>query len=457
MPRKPEKRRNASLPAQLQQVHLNAAGIDVGSEVHWVAVPPDRDPQPVRKFGAFTADLQSLADWLAQCGIETVVMESTGVYWVPLFELLEARGFETLLVDARRLKNVPGRKTDVLDCQWLQELHTFGLLTGAFRPTDEICVLRAYVRQRGMLVESASRHILHMQKALQQMNVRLEKVLSDITGLTGMAIIDAILGGERDPEVLAALRHEKCHHSEETIAKALHGNWREEHLFTLGQAVFLYRAYYAQIAECDRRIEAYLGSLPDASEGRPLPPGRSPRSSHRSAPAFDTRQTVYRAAGVDLTRIDGISGHTALKILSEVGTDMSRWPSEKHFASWLGLCPNAKISGGKILSSRVLPSSNRVAAALRLAAAGLHHSQTALGAYLRRMKRNKGGPAAITATAHKLARLVYRVLKHGWTYVDRGVQWYEKQFQDRLLKSLTRKASQLGFQLVPAPPPQGCS
>lgn len=451
-----KKRKNAGLPGQLQQVHLNAAGIDIGSEEHWVAVPPDRAPQSVRKFGAFTVDLQAIAEWLTQCGIENVVMESTGVYWIPLFELLEARGFEVLLVDTRRLKNVPGRKTDVVDCQWLQELHTFGLLSGAFRPAEEICVLRSYVRQRAMLVESASRHILHMQKALQQMNVKLEKVLSDITGSTGMAIINALLSGERDPQVLARLRDERCHNSAETIAMALQGNWREEHLFALGQAVSLYRAYYVQIAECDRRIEAHLATLPDASQGTPLPPGSS-RRTHRSTPAFDTRATVYRVAGVDLTQIDGINGHTALKILSEIGTDMSRWPSEKHFCSWLRLCPNTKISGGKCLSSRVLPSSSRLAAALRLAAAGLHHSRTALGAYLHRMKMRLGGPAAITATAHKLARLVYQILKHGWTYVDPGLNWYEKQYQDRVLKSLGRKASELGFRLVPVTPAQDCS
>jgi len=441
---------------QFEQIHWNAAGVDVGSAEHWVAVPPDRHTPPVRKFGAFTVDLEALADWLRECRIDTVVMESTGVYWIPLFELLETRGFEVLLVDPRKLKSVPGRKTDVLDCQWLQQLHTFGLLSGAFRPPDAVCALRAYVRQRSMLVESAARHVQHMQKALAQMNVKLEKVLSDVTGKTGLAVIDAILAGERDPRALARLRDERCRNDEETIAKALRGNWRDEHLFALRQARRLYAVYGEQIAECDRQIEACLAAFPDQSDGAPLPADGS-RRTHASAPSFDARAAVYRAAGVDLTRIDGIQGHTALKLISEIGVDVSRWKSDKHFSSWLGLCPNNKISGGRRLSSRVLPSANRAAAALRLAAASLHRSQTALGAYLRRMKAKLGGPAAVTATAHKLARLVYGVLKHGWTYVDKGVSWYENQYRDRLLNSLSRKARELGFQLVPVPPDQACS
>ncbi|HWB07965.1 MAG TPA: IS110 family transposase [Pirellulales bacterium] len=456
MSRQGKKARGSEGTAQLEQIHWNAAGIDVGSEEHWVAVPPDRGTPPVRKFGAFTVDLEALADWLRECRVDTVVMESTGVYWVPLFELLEARGFEVLLVDPRKLKSVPGRKTDALDCQWLQQLHTFGLLSGAFRPRDAVCALRAYVRQRSMLVESAARHVQHMQKALAQMNVKLEKALSDITGKTGLAILDAILAGERDPRVLARLRDERCRHDEETIAKALRGNWRDEHLFALRQARRLYAVYGEQIAECDRQIEAHLASFPDQSDGTPLPADGS-RRTHASAPSFDARTAVYRAAGVDLTRIDGIQGHTALKLLSEIGTDMSRWKTHKHFASWLGLCPNNRVSGGKRLSSRVLPSANRAAAALRLAAASLHRSQTALGAYLRRMKARLGGPAAVTATAHKLARLVYEVLKHGWTYVDKGVQWYETQYRDRILTSLSRRAKELGFQLVPSAPNSDCS
>jgi transposase len=281
-------------------------------------------------------------------------------------------------------------------------------------------------------------------------------VIDDITGVTGMAILQAILNGERDPVALAKLRDERCKNSEQVIAEALRGNWREEHLFALRQAVLLYHTYYQQIAECDERIESLLSGFPDRSEGGSLPRSRSGRS-HRSTPRFDTRNALNRVAGVDLTRIDGIDGHTALKLISEIGIDMSRWPTAKHFASWLGLCPGNRLSGGVRLSSRTKPSANRAAAALRLAANGLHRSQTALGAYLRRMKAHLGKPAAITATAHKLARLVYSALKHGWKYVDPGQNWYEAQYRDRVLKSLTHRAALLGFQLVPAVPPKGSS
>lgn len=444
--------RNQGLPAQLQQVHLHAAGIDIGSESHWVAVPPDADEKPVRNFSAFTGELEKLADWLKQCGVETVVLESTGVYWIPLFELLESRGFEVWLVDPRKLKSVPGRKTDVVDCQWLQQLHTFGLLSPAFRPEERIAVLRAYLRQRAMLVQYMAQHTQHMQKALQQMNVRLDKVLSDITGVTGLLILDAILAGQRDPVKLAQLRDERCRNSADVIAQALRGNWRAEHLFSLRQALTLYRIYHQQISECDRQIEAHLATFADQTDGKPLPPG--PRhGKHRTTPGFDTRQAVYRMSGTDLTRLDGLDGHSALKLIGEIGTDMTRWPTEKHFTSWLSLCPGNKVSGGRRLSSRTKRSANKAAAILRQGVNGLHHSPSALGAYLRRMKARLGGPAGITAAAHKLARLVYNVLKHGWTYVDPGQHWYEQQFRARLLKSLQRTALELGYQLTPTPQP----
>jgi transposase len=442
--------RRPVLPPQLKHVHLHAAGIDIGSEFHFVAVPPDREEESVRKFGAFTADLEALADWLTRCRIETVAMESTGVYWIALFELLESRGFQVLLVDPRRLKSVPGRKTDVLDCQWIQQLHTFGLLSGAFRPVEQVCVLRSYMRQRSMLVEYAAQHIQHVQKALTQMNVKLDKVLSDITGVTGLAILEAIVAGERNPLKLAQLRHSQCHNDEATIAKALHGNWRDEHLFALRQALALYKIYHQQIAECDRQIEAHLASFAPKSEDSVEPKPRK-RKPQRNQLKFDGRRSVQRITGVDLTRIDGIDDHTALKLVSEIGIDMSRWPSVKHFTSWLGLCPGNKCSGGKRLSGRTKPCANRAAAALRMAASALHRSPTALGAYLRRMKARLGAPKAITATAHKLARLLYYALKQGWDYVDPGQNWYERQYQDRILKSLNRKASALGYQLVPLP------
>jgi transposase len=379
-------------------------------------------------------------------------MESTGVYWIPLYELLEQRGFEVLLVDPRRIKNVPGRKTDVVDCQWLQQLHTFGLLSGAFRPVEEVAVLRSYLRHRAMLVEYAAHHIQHIQKALQQMNIKLEKVLSDVTGMTGMAILDAILSGERDPVKLATLRDRRCKNDEETITKALQGNWREEHLFALRQALTLYRAYHQQMLACDAQIERQLGAMTDRSGGTKLPHQPRTHKAHRNTPTLDLRNGIHRVTGVDLTRIDGIDGHTALKLIGEIGTDMSCWKTVKHFTSWLGLCPGNKRSGGRDISGRTKPCANRAAAALRLAANGLHRSQSALGGFLRRMKARLGAPKAITATAHKLARMVYFAMRNGWDYIDKGTQWYEQQFRDRQLKSLRTKALQFGYLVVPMNP-----
>lgn len=450
-------RRGSQKAAELRVVHPDAAGIDVHSEFHFVAVPAGRATEPVRKFGAFTEDLDRLADWLHSCGVRSVAMESTGVYWIPLFERLEQRGFEVVLVDPRRLKSVPGRKSDVQDCQWLQQLHSFGLLAAAFRPDDKTCVLRAYLRQRSLLTEDAARHILHMQKALTQMNLKLDRVLSDVTGVTGLLIIDAILAGERDPCKLARLRDQRCRNDEETIAKALVGTWRDEHLFALRQARQLYRTMQTLIAECDARIEAHLATFadrPSASGSDETPPARKKRR-HKGGLPFDAQSLLERKAGVDLTRIDGIDSNTALRIISEIGLDMSRWPSEKHFASWLALCPENRESAGRRKSARSRPSSNRAAAALRMAAQGLHHSKTALGAYLRRMKASLGAPKAITATARKLALMVYRALKHGMHYVDPGQDWYERQYRERVVKTLTRKAQQLGYQLVPVGPLPG--
>ena len=435
------------LPPQLKRVNLDAAGIDIGAEEHWVAVPPSRDTEgrDVRRFGAFTGELCALADWLKQCGIQTVAMESTGVYWIPLYELLVERGFEVLLVDARQAKNVPGRKTDVLDCQWLQELHTYGLLRGAFRPVDQVCILRSYLRQRSMLVSYASHHIQHMQKALEQMNLKLSHVVSDITGLTGMGIIKAILSGERDPVKLAKLRDPRCKSSEATVARALEGHYREEHLFTLQQAVELVEFYQQQMTACDRQIEACLQQFEEKSSETPVTTRRRKR---RRGIAFDARSYLYRMTGIDLTQIDSIEGNTALTVISEIGLDMSRWPTEKHFGSWLGLAPGSKVSGGKRLSGRTKPSANRAAAALRLAAQSLNQSQSALGAYFRRLKARLGAPKALTAAAYKLARIVYRMLKYGAGYVDQGEAVYEERYRDRLLRNLKRRAAELGFQLT---------
>ena len=436
------------LPAELSRANLNAAGIDVGASSHFVAVSADRAEPPVQEFAAFTADLYRLADWLRECGVETVVMESTGVYWIPLFGVLEERGFQVMLVDPRRIKNVSGRKTDVLDCQWLQQLHTFGLLSGAFRPEAEIRCLRSYLRQRAMLVEYASHHIQHMQKALTQMNVKLQHVISNITGKTGMDIIEAIVKGERDPRQLARFRRPGVKADEATIVKSLQGHWREEHVFELTQALELYRFYHDKIAECDREIEAQLERFEDRSDGE-SPGDNGRRRSQGNAPRFDVRTHLYRMTGVDLTRIDGIDGFTALKVISEIGADMTKWPSAKHFASWLGLSPDHRITGGRVMSSKTKPSGNRAAAALRLAAHGLHRSDSALGAFLRRKKAQLGAPKAITATAHKLARLIYSMLRYGQEYVDAGAEYYERQYQQRALRAAKRRAAQLGYQLVP--------
>ncbi len=423
------------LPKHLQHINPYAAGIDVGCRSHFVAVPEGSCKKPVREFSSFTDDLHQMADWLLGCGVSTVAMESTGVYWIPVFEILESRGLEVRLVNARHVKNVPGRKSDVLDCQWLQRLHSYGLLEAAFRPTEQVCTLRAYVRQRMNLVRYAASHIQHMQKALAQMNLQLANVVADISGVTGMRIIKAVLAGERDPLVLARLRDPRCKSSESHIARSLNGNYRPEHLFSLKQAVDLYEFYQGQIGECDRQILDQLTDFDVADTSGKGPP-------------VSLEEALLRMAGVDLTRIDGIDTNSALKIIAEIGTDMSRWKSAKHFASWLGLCPGTKVSGGKLLSAKSKPVANRAAVALRMAAYTLLRSKSALGAYLRRQRSRLGAPKAITATAHKLARLVYSMLKHGTAYVDVGQKQYEERYRSRVIQNLKRKAQDLGYTLV---------
>ena len=433
------KRKKMNLPKHLQHINQHAAGIDVGSRSHWVAAPEGSTDQPVQEFQSFTDDLHRMADWLIACGVTTVAMESTGIYWIPVFEILESRGIEVKLVNARHVKNVPGRKSDVLDCQWLQQLHTYGLLTGAFRPPAQVCSLRAYVRQRMNLVRYASAHIQHMQKALAQMNLLLANVVANITGVTGMRIIKAILDGEHNPLVLAGMRDYRCQNDEKTIARSLHGNFRPEHLFSLKQAVDLYNFYQGQIVECDREIFAQLTTFDACST--------SGNGSETKPPTtFD--DALQRMCGADLAHIDGISTNSALKIIAEIGVDMSRWKSAKHFASWLGLCPGTKGSGGKRLSSKSKQVANRAAAALRMAACSLTNSKSALGAYLRRIRSRLGAPKAITATAHKLARLIYTILKFGTVYVDVGQKSYEEQYRGRVIQNLKRKAKELGFILV---------
>jgi transposase len=438
-----------NLPPHLRHINLFAAGIDIGSDRHLVAVPEGSDKVSVRQFSAFTSDLHDIADWLKRCGVTTVAMESTGVYWIPLFELLEQRGFEVKLVDARHVKNVSGRKSDVLDCQWLQQLHTYGLLQGAFRPSDEICVLRSYMRQKEMLTQASSMHVQHMQKALQQMNVLLHNVVSDITGVTGMKIIKAIIAGERDPNVLALNRQKECRNTEQTIAKSLVGNFRHEHMFALKQALDLYEFYQAKIAECEAAIVKHLGSRPDITDDQPPESGKTVRARERMRAGVDVRQKLFKITGVDLFATPGFAADTLLTLASEVGFDMGAWITVKHFTSWLGLCPGTRVSGGKALDRRTKRNANRAAQAFRMAASSLARSQTALGAFYRRIRSRTGGKQAITATAHKLARLYYFMLTRGTTYVEQGQLEYEQIFKERQIKVLRKRAHSLGFQLQP--------
>jgi transposase len=454
MRRKKAKQKPVALPS-FPTLNPNAAGIDIGSSEHWVAVPEDRDEQPIRPFGCFTQDLNALADWLTECGITTVAMESTGVYWIPLHQVLETRGFDVKLVNARHVKNVPGRKTDVSDCRWLQRLHTYGLLSGSFRPEDSICVLRSYWRHRDNLIHYASAHVQHMQKALTEMNVQLHKVITDITGVTGMRIIRAILQGERDTRILAQLKDPHIKSDHETIAKALEGDYRQEHLFALRQAYELYLFYQQQIETCDHEIEACLIQLdsridPDAYPL--LPPKRGNRKPQGNEPRFDLRTHLYRISGVDFTRVDGLQVMNIHTILAEVGLDPDKFPSSRHFASWLGLCPKNRITGGKIKGSKTSKVVNRAATAFRLAAQSVSNSQSAIGAYYRRMRSRLGAPKAITATAHKLSRIFYHLWKNGGTYQDPGADYYERQYTQRIIRTMQRKARQLGFEmtLIPA-------
>ena len=442
---KPGKSRQA-----LTITHPNAAGIDIGSASHFVAVPPERDDEPVREFRSFTADLNALADWLDACAVDTVAMESTGVYWIPLFELLESRGLTVLLVNARHVKNVSGRKSDVLDCQWLQQLMTYGLLRGAFRPAEQICVLRALYRQRGTLLRSQARHVQHMQKALTQMNIQLTTVLADVVGETGQKILRAIVAGERDGQVLAAMRNVRVRASAEEIAASLQGNWRAEHLFALKQALDAFDFVATQLAECDREIEQQLLSL-QVHDGDPAKGKKRGRA--RNAPKFDLRTQLFRMCGVDLTRIDGVDVTTALAVVSEIGTDMSRFATVKHFTSWLGLCPGTKITGGKVMSGKTQRVVNRAAQALRLAAAALRSSKSALGAYFRRLCSRMDKPKAVTAAAHKLARLIYIMLTKGQDYTDQGQDYYEQRYRERVLRALSQRAEKLGMKMVPVEQP----
>jgi transposase len=447
----------------LPVIRPDAAGIDVGATELYVAVPQDRDPQPVRAFGTFTADLYALADWLQACSVRTVAMEATGVYWIPIFQILEARGLEVLLVNARAVKNVAGRKSDVADCQWLQYLHAVGLLRGSFRPPEAICAVRTLLRHRDTLVSYAAAHVQHMQKALTQMNVQLHHVLRDLTGKTGLAIVDAILAGERDPQQLAKLRDRRVKASAETVAKALVGDWRPEHLFSLRQALAAYRHYQQLLQECDAEIMRLLQQFEAATPlvGPPAPPGEEPAEVPNTEPKETARPgrgtdplqgELQRVLGVDLTAVPGLGVRNVHSLFTELGRELHAFPTGKHFASWLGLCPDNRISGGKVLSTRTRDVRHRVAQVFRLAAQTLHHSNSYLGAFYRRMRARLGAPKAITATAHKLARIVYHLLKTRQPYDESVFAAAEARHQERRLRHLQREAAALGFNLAPRQP-----
>jgi len=436
--------------SELRRINPRAAGIDIGSASHWVALDPSLTQQPVREFAAYTDGLHALANWLIEHGIKTVAMEATGVYWIAPFEVLRDRGLDVCLVDARATKQVTGRKSDISDCQWIQELHSYGLLKQAFIPGVEVATLRSYVRQRDRWVADAARAIQHMQQALELMNVKLTEVVSNITGATGLAIIDAILGGERDAEKLSQHRHPRCSRSQQEIARALLGSWRQEHLFALEQARDHYRYLGERIAACDARIDAVMEAFARGEERGPEPPKPSKRDSSPHPLRFDAHGHCYDMAGVDLTAIDGVGVNTVLTVLAETGADMSPWRSERAFGSWMGLAPNPRKSGGRVLRSATRPNAQRAATALRLAARSLSNSKSALGAFYRRLRARIGAPKAITAAAYKIARLFYRMLKTKRPYKDVGQAAYDERFRARRLRSLHRVAAELGFQIVAA-------
>ena len=436
----------------IEIVHPNAAGLDIGARDIYACVPPDRAGETIKVVGTFTPDLEQLADWLVAHQVDTVAMESTGVYWIPVFELLEARGLKLSLVNGRHVKHVPGRKSDVQDCQWLQKLHALGLLTGSFRPDGDLCALRAYLRHRADLVQHRAAHVQHMQKALQQMNLLLPQVVADITGETGMAIVRAIVAGERDSVKLAQFRNVRCKSSEDTIAKALTGTWKEEHVFALKQTLALYDFYTEQVAACDVQIERHYAAikprwaLTTSEEACRSPAQR--RKKRKNEPAFDVRASIIRLTGVDLAAVDGLGPNLAQLILSEIGTDMSKWATDKQFTAWLGLAPRNDISGGKVLRSRTLPSRNRAGQAFRQAATCVARSSSAFGAYYRRKRAQAGPRFAQVATAHKIARTVYHLLKYRVQYEDMGAEEFARKQKERDVLVLRKRAAKLGFTLV---------
>jgi transposase len=447
--RRHKRRQNTSL---LERINPDVAGIDLGSREHYVAVPPDRDPDPVRRCGTTTDQLHALAGWLRACGVRSVAMEATGVYWIPLYEILEAGGFEVLLVNARHFRNLPGRKSDVLDCEWLRELHSVGLLRGSFRPADGIVALRGYMRHRETLIETINDVIRRMQKALLQMNVQLPQVITDIVGKTGQAILRDIVAGRTDPEHLAQYRDSRCRASRSEFEAALTGNYHPEHVVVLKQNLELFDIYHTKLSECDAAIEGQLQQLtaqvePPCTE---LPLPRRRRKPSRNEPRFDIRTDLHQLTGTDLSQIDGIGSYAALQLISEIGTDMSRWPTAKAFTNWLGLAPNEKITGGRVISSSTRTSANRAAQILRMSAVSAGRTDTALGSFYRRLGARTEKGIAVVATARKIAILVYRTLKGELIYSDPGPDAYNQRQRKRQIRNLRRRAQALGFTLVGA-------
>jgi transposase len=458
-----KQRVQASAAGGLPLIEANAAGLDIGSAEIWACVAADRSETPVRRYGTYTPDLHQLADWLVGCGITSVAMEATGVYWLPVFEILEARGVQVWVINPHQLKRVAGRKSDIQDCQWIQQLHSYGLLSNSFQPEAEMRALRSYLRQRSMLLEHRAAHIQHMQKALLQMNVHLTQVVDDITGSTGMAILRAIVAGERDPERLAAYRQPTCAKSAAEIAQALTGNYRAEHVFALQQALLLYETYTEQVRACDTEVERQLRALTSVTDDE-LPPPQQRRkagSSSKNGPSYDARGLLYKAVGVDLCAIDGLGPTTVQQILFEIGGSVAAWPTYKHFAAWLALAPRHEISGGRVLRNHTAKTGNRAGQAFRLAAQTLLRSpNTALGAYSRRMRARHGPERAIVATAHKLARIFYAMLKDRIPFDPTRAAADEQRQRERKLKHLQREASRFGLTLTaatPAPVPAGTS
>jgi len=435
----------------LKQINLYAAGIDIGSSEVWVCVPENQTANPVQRFASFTHDFHSLANWLKQCNVETVAMESTGVYWIPVYDILEEYGFDVYLVNAKHIKNVPGKKTDILDCQWIQQLHTYGLLSKSFIPVKEIRCLRDLCRHRDMLINYRASHIHHMQKAMHLMNIQLDNVISDITGKTGLLIIRAIVSGKRDPKELSQYRDPNCRNTQRVIEKSLEGTYKDEYVFQLKQSLELYDFYSKKIVQCNKKLEKKYQQMPSkvVHNSKPLAPSQKKNSHSKNAPDYDLRASLYNICGVDLTAVDGLNTLTVQTVISEIGVNMEIWPSSKHFTSWLCVSPYNDISGGKVLRSKTRKTTNKANLALRQAAQSLHHSNSYLGAFYRRMRARLGAAKATTATAHKLARIIYVLLKEQKEYSDLGVDYFIKKNRERELKKLMKHADRLGYTIVP--------